>query len=334
MWRAAIAAVVCAAGLFLAAPGRQAASPGTAQAQPAAAGPASPEPPPRPPLPAEAKPLLDAEVDAWMAGLDALRADPNARGVLLQALANRPASPRRWRLAYHLMEWGSPQDLPALDELLDGAEGRERGALISGLETLYPRPLVPVDLARVVTDFTFTPQGAPQPYAAQETGRWLIDERGIQDYYQEGLPIPIIERMMTLRGRGFASRAALADAMQRQMQARQWDDFGERLLGAAFSVPARLAQAGLLQMRLTNPESRQLLLRATFQIWYGRFERTPAPIYVLVPPRATVVRQVDVRLIAPQEPGRPRVYLRVREANVPGSIEADKVEVALRRQPG
>ncbi|MFI5400062.1 MAG: hypothetical protein ACHQZQ_03300 [SAR324 cluster bacterium] len=327
---------VFVAGLLLSAPVRLAGSLETAQAQPVApaARAAAPEPPPRPPLPAEAKPLLDADVDTWMAGLDALRTNPSAREVLLQALANRPTSPRRWRLAYHLMAWGSPQDLPVVDELLDGAEGKERGTLISAMETLYPRPRVPVDLARVLTEFVFIPQDAPQRYGAQEAGRWLIDDRDLQDYQQEGLPIRVIERIMALRGRGFDSRAALADAMQKQIQGRLWADFGERLLAPVSSVPARLAQSGLLRMRLANPESRQLVIKATFQIWYGRFERTPTPLYVLLPPGQTVQREVDVRLIAPQEPGRPRVYLRIRESNVPGSIESQKLEVALRRQPG
>jgi hypothetical protein len=137
--------------------------------------------------------------------------------------------------------------------------------------------------------------------------------------------------MMALRGRAFDSRGALADAMQKQIQGRQWADIGDRLLEPVYPVPARLAQAGLLQMRLTNPESRPLVIVATFQIWYGRFEQTPAPRLVLVPPGETVLREVAVRLIAPEEPGRPRVFLRVREPNVPETIEAQKLEVALRR---
>jgi hypothetical protein len=55
------------------------------------------------------------------------------------------------------------------------------------------------------------------------------------------------------------------------------------------------------------------------------------PRYVLVPAGETARVDVPVRLIAPADPGRPRVFVRVREVNVPGRIEAQKLEVALRR---
>lgn len=330
-------ALVAAVALPL--PGRMAGGPGLVQAQPrvpapAAAEPAAPEPPPRPPLPAEAKPLLETDLDAWMAGVAALRANPRARDVLLQALANQPKSPRRWRLAHHLLEWGTPQDLPLVEQLLDEAEDPERKALAAAFEALYPRPLVPVDLARVVTEFVFVPQDAPRPYAPEAAGRWLVNDLAIQAYHQDGLPVRVIEHIMGLRGRSFDSRGAVAEAIQKQLAGRQWADFGNRLLAPLYPVPARLAQSGQLQVRLANPQARPLALVVTFQAWYGRFEEVPDTQYVLVPPGESVAREVPVRLIAPEEPGRPRVFLRVREANVPGAIEAQKLEVSLRRQPG
>jgi hypothetical protein len=269
-----------------------------------------------------------------MAGVAALRANPRARDVLLQALANQPKSPRRWRLAYHLLEWGAPEDLRLVEQSLDEAEGKERRELIAAFEGLYPRPLAPVDLARVVTEFVFVPQDAPRRFAPEAAGRWVVTDLALQTYHQDGLPVRLIERMVALRGRGFDSRGALAEAMQKQLQGRQWSDFGNRLLGPLYPIPARLAQSGQLQVRLTNPENRPLALVVTFQAWYGRFEEVPEPLYVWVPAGQAVAREVPVRLIAPEEPGRPRVFLRVREANVPGTIEAQKLEVSLRRQQG
>jgi hypothetical protein len=214
---------------------------------------------------------------------------------------------------------------------LDDAEGRERIALTAAIEALYPRPRVPVDLARVVTEFSFTPQDPPAAFGADAAGKWLVNDLAIQSYHQDGLPVRMIERLMTLRGRAYDSRGALAEALQKQMQGRQWADFGERLLSPIFPVPSRAAEAGMLQVRLTNPESRPVVVILNFQCWYGRFEQAPTQLYVLIPAGEALVKQIPVRIVAPTEPGRARVFLRIREANVPGSLDAQKLEVALRR---
>jgi hypothetical protein len=287
--------------------------------------------PPKPAMPAEVKPLLDADTDTWLAGVTALRADPRRHDLLVQALANRPNSPRRWRLAYHLLEWGTPDDLPLVAQQIYNADGRERVELVAALEGLYSRPLHPVDLARVITGFTYTPQGPAQPFAPEIAGRWLVSDFAIRAYYEDGLPVRLVERMVSLKGHGYDSRSALADAMQRQLQGRQWADYGERLLAPIFPVPQRLAQDGTLQVQLTNPESRQIIVELTLQCWYGRFADVPAPIYVLIPAGQTLQQQIPVRIVAPSDPGRAQVFLRAHEANVPQSMEAQKLDVAVRR---
>ena len=287
-------------------------------------------PPPRPAFPSEAQSLLNPDPDAWLEGVAALRANPHARDVLLQALAAQSGSPRRWRIAYHLIEWGSTLDAPALNDLLRAAEGMERRALLGALTALYPRPHEPVDLTRAITEFVFVPQDSPEPYASDAAGKYLLSDLAIQAYHQDDLPVRVIERMMGLRGRSFASRGALAETMQKQLAGRQWSEYGERLLAPVFPVPARLSQAGALQVRLAAPAARPVLFVLNFQCWYGRFEQAPLPRYVYVPAGGTLLEEVPVRLIAPAEPGQPRVYVRVQELNAPGQLEAQKLVVALR----
>ncbi len=304
---------------------------GQSQSQPGA--PAQPSAPaPKPPFPAEAQPLLSADLDTWMGGVAALRANPRARDLLLQALAAQPNNPRRWRLAFHLIEWGGSEDVGALETLLDDAEGMERRTALGALIALYPRPASPLDVARAITEFVFVPQHPAEPFAPEAAGKYIVTDLAIQAYHQDNLPLRVIERGMGLKGRAFDSRNALAEAMQKQLQGRQWADYGERLLTPVAPVPARLSQSGMLQVRLNNPAQRPVLLVLSFQCWYGRFEQVPLPRYVLVPPGEKALEEVPVRLIAPAEPGRARVFVRIQELNAPGQIEAQKLEVPLGRQ--
>lgn len=282
-------------------------------------------------MPSEAAPLLDANVETWMAGVAALRSNPRARDIVLQALASRPASPRRWRLAHHLIEWGTPQDTGILSTLLGEAEGVEQRALLGALTALYPRPAVPLDLATAVAEFVFVPREPPQAFAPETTGKYVVTDLAIQTYHQENLPVRLIERIMGLKGRAYDSRSALADAMGKQLQGRQWADFGERLLAPVSPVPARVSLSGDLQVRLNNPAQRPLLLVLTFQCWYGRFDPQPASRYVLIPPGETALEEVPVRLIAPAEPGRARIFLHYHELNAAGQVEAQKLDAILRR---
>lgn len=290
-----------------------------------------PAPAPKPPFPAEAQPLLSADLDTWMGGVAALRPNPRARDLLLQAIAAEPDNPRRWRLSFHLIEWGGSQDVGVLESLLDDAEGMERRAALGALIALYPRPATPLDLARVIAEFVFVPQNPAVPFAPEAAGKYIVNDLAIQAYYQENLPLRVIERGMGLKGHAYDSRGALAEAMQKQLQGRQWAEFGERLMAPVSAVPARLSQSGTLQVRLSNPAQRPALLVLSFQCWYGRFEQVPLPRYVLVPPGETVLEEVSVRLIAPAEPGRPRVFVRIQELNAPGQLEAQKLEVGLNR---
>lgn len=311
----------------------QSKGPASVQAQsqsPGASQPQEPPPPPKPPLPPEAQPLLSADLEPWMAGVAALRENPRARDVLLQALAAQPNSPRRWRLAHHLIEWGSAQDAPALNDQLNEAEGMERRALLGALTAIYPRPLEPVDLARSIVEFVYVPQDTAQPFAPEAAGKYLVTDLAIQTYHQDGLPVRVVERMTGLRGRPFNSRRALAEAMQKQLPGRQWSDYGECFLAPLFPVPERLSQAGALQVRLTAPATRPVLFVLDFQCWFGRFAQAPQPRYVFVAAGETGLVEVPVRLIAPAEPGQPRVFMRVQELNAPGQVEAQKLVVALR----
>ena len=291
----------------------------------------APEPPPKPPFPPEAKPLLDPDTGTWMAGVAALRDNPRGHDILIQALQSQPNNPRRWRLPYHLLEWGGPSDLSVVEDLLEEATGRDRVELSAAMGALYPRPLAPVDLARVVSEFAFIPQDAPQPFAPGTAGRWVLNDLALQSYHLDGLPIRLIERVATLRGRSYDSRGALADALQKTVQGRQWADFGERLLSPIYPVPARVSESGILQIRLANPEQRPIVLILNFQCWYGRFENVPPAQYVIVQGGQTVLKQIPVKLIAPVEPGRARIFMRIQEENVPGVLDAQKLEVAMRR---
>ena len=280
---------------------QQGRAPAQAQPQPPANAQAQepPPPPPKPPFPSAAQPFLSPDLDAWMAGVAALRANPRGRELLLQALAAQSGSPRRWRLAHHFIEWGSSLDAAALNDLLRSAEGMERRALLGALTALYPRPLEPVDLTRAIVEYVWVPQDTPQPFAPEAAGKYLVTDLAIQTYHQDGLPLHVIERMMGLKGHAFATRGAFVDAVQKQVPGRQWSDYGERLLAPIYPVPARLSQAGALQVRLAAPANRPVLFVLTFQCWFGRFEQAPAARYVYVPAGETVLDEVPVRLIAP-----------------------------------
>ncbi len=302
-----------------------------AYAQPTPRPAAPPPKPVKPPFPPEAQALLSPDTDAWMAGAAALRANPRAREILLQALQNRPNNPRRWRLAFHLIEFGQADDVALLDTLLDEADGPERRAIVGALTALYPRPSTAIDLPKMVAEFTFAPQNAPEPFAPDTAGKVVVNDLAIQAYHQDNLPVRMIERVMGLKGRAYDGKPALAAAMQNQLAGSQWKDYGDRLMAPLTPIPARLSESGTLQIRFANPATRPVLLVGQLTAWYGRFDQAPAPLYVLIPPGGSVTEEVPVRIIAPADPGKVRVFLRFAELNATGAPEAAKLEIALHR---
>jgi hypothetical protein len=280
----------------------------------------NPAAPARPTLPRELQPLLSADTAAWLQALADLRANPQARALLLQGLAAQPNSERRWRLAFHLAEFGTAEDLPLLVEAAAGArDAQERRAAVGALQALYPTP-PPTDLSAVPREFGFIRSSPPQPFQPGDAGQFMLTESDIQALFAARLPVRLVERIQPLRGRMHGSRRALAEALQARMNPREWRSYGESILAATDPLPPRTAQDGSLRYRVENPLPRPLLLEVELRVWNGRVEPAPPPGQFYLRPGESALVDLPVRIVSAHDPAPVRISLRVREVNAPATV--------------
>ncbi len=252
-------------------------------------------------MPAELIPLLSADPATWLGVAAQMRAAPvRARDLLLQGLAAQPQSPRRWRMAFYLGSFGRVQDVPALLATLDAKTPvLERQVILGAMQALYPVPVQPADLSRVLNDFTFQ---APEP-----------PPRAPQRATGSSPPRPLATGLTPLL---LAQGSSPAQS-------------GTTQPGPPPSVTA--AAEGTLRLGLTNTEPRPILLALNFSSWLGKFDQPPDTLYQYLLPGENVRLEVPVSMTGPQPPGLARVNVRAREVNAPQNALSRKVYVPLMR---
>jgi hypothetical protein len=271
---------------------------------------------PRTRVPREVLPLLSTDADTWLQGLAELRRNPQARDLLLQGLEVQPAPERRWRLIYHLGEFGTADDVAVLVPLLDTLpEGLERRVTLGTLRSLYPAPALPADLSSAVRDFSYLQTAPPAPYQTELDRKYILTELTLQTYWLDRVSPRVMAQLMPLKGKGFDTQRALADSIQSRLTPRLWQDNGERLLAPLSAQAPRVAQEGVLRFRIENSLARPLLLSLDAVAWFGRLEDAPPPRFIYLKPGESQQIDQPVRVVGPREPGRVRIDLRAREVN-------------------
>ena len=264
--------------------------------------------------------LLSPDGSEWLATLAVLLEDPaEARQVLLYGLEEQElASPNRWRIFHHLVEFGEAEDIPRLIEALEGAtEPMERRALRGAMVALRPAPHPPVDLALAVEEFSFIQTRPARRFDAERDGHVALSQEVFEAYHLDGLPLAVTARLMPLKGRRYAGREALARAVRKQLGRRRWERYGKAVLAPLVPLPPRFEQEGRLRLGLTNVFQRAVLLEVTFDLWYGRFDPRPEPRLLYVTPGETARLDVPVRIVGALQGPPLRVDLRQREVQQP-----------------
>ncbi|MBI3991920.1 MAG: hypothetical protein HY342_01495 [Candidatus Lambdaproteobacteria bacterium] len=311
-------AVLCAA-LLLALLAVQATGALAQTTQPPAAGAASPDAAPAAVVAPAVRALLAPDPADWLPALDRLRERPaEARQMLLAALRSDQTLPLRWRLAHHLGEFGLQEDIPLVLEFLGSAEEpRELRALRGTARALYRPVRAPDEYPLLVEEFAFLQTGAPVPHAAKVVGKLVISEETIMAYHQQGLAPNLIEKMMRFRGHAFTNRDEVVKAVRPSFGRGEWNSNWETLLAVLSPAPERYELAGVLRLRLYNPNPRPILAEAGFDAWYGRFVDQPLPLLIYLPGQQSASQDVEVRLIGRRGTHPLRIDLRLRDAGGP-----------------
>jgi hypothetical protein len=267
-------------------------------------------------VPREVQPLLSTDIGIWMQGLVVLRADPRARELILRGLEAQPPPERRWRLAHHLAEFGTAEDVTALLPLLEALPpGQEQRVVVGTLHALYPTPPPGEDLTAILRDFAYLQTAPPVPFLPELERKYVLTELAVHTWWLDRIAPQVVERLLPLKGRRFDSQKAAAEALQSRLTPRLWQENGERLLAPLSPLPARLVQDGVLRYKLENTLARPLLVSVEAAAWFGRLEETPPRRYIYLRPGEAVQVDQPIRVSGPREPGRVRIDLHISEVN-------------------
>ncbi|MCZ6533208.1 MAG: hypothetical protein O7A08_09620 [SAR324 cluster bacterium] len=263
--------------------------------------------------------LLDETPEKWLEALDNLRREPErTRRLLLLAIELQLESPRRWRIFHHMIEFGLAEDIPLLLEQLETVESPlERKALLGAARSLYPAANRSEDLSLAVEEFAFVQTKPPAALNGHRAGKTQLSSYVFRYYHRESVSVQVIRRLLPLRGRTFASEAALAEAMSHRLGKNDWPALRAKLLEPVQPLPEQVAQEGLLRVRLRNPLSRPLMLRVTFNVWFAKFEKPPEEKLVFLDPGESKRLDFSVRAVKATIHPAMRVGMRMWEVNGP-----------------
>ena len=263
--------------------------------------------------------LLAADAAQWFDALAASRLSPEqTRELMVMAIEQDLASPNRWRIYHHMIEFGLPEDIPLLLERAETAAlPLEKLALEGSARALYPAAYQGEDLSLVVEDFSFSQTSPPQLLKGRHTGKLLMSRDVFENYHREGLPIKVIKRLLPLRGRAYRSEERLGNAMRRSLNKKLWKAHRAKLLERLEPVPERIAQEGLLRFQLGNPLARPLMFKVAFNAWFARFDPPVPPKLVYLEPGTTKQIDLPVRVVKSQANSLVRVGMRMWEINGP-----------------
>ena len=279
-------------------------------------------------VPKEVQPLLSSSRETWLEGLAALRAMPNARQLLAQAV--QVPSDRRWRAIHALGLMGTEEDVPVLAGLLsETMEPQERSVLLAALRALQPPLPGDADLSSLIRDPVFVPSSAPSNLRSGQDDQYVVTEHYLQTLHLERIPVRIVERLQGLRGRGYDSRNAFAEAIQSRLTPKQWQDFGEKLTAPALPSPPLAAAEGAVRYRVENPLPVALLITIDLGATSGKLEDPVRTRTLYLNPGQGVQVDQPVRVRGPREPGRVRLDLQPRTIHGLRIPEVFKVYVPL-----
>ena len=259
--------------------------------------------------------LLSDNESVWLEELSKLRTDRKlAQAKLHQALLSNLEDKNRWRVYHHLTEFGIADDLPFLiDKYNEVGDKREKKALLGSALALYTPAREVGDLVYSIAGFSFSQKGSSKSVRSREKGKYTVSSDQIDALHRAGLPLEIIDRVSTLRGKRYDDRESLEDDLHKSLGNDRWELYNSKLLEQFQPMPARAELEGFLRVEIRNPRRTPLLLEITFHAWNGYFSPEPTPAYLYMEGEQTNRISVPVRTIWQTE-GPLRVDLRMREA--------------------
>ena len=265
------------------------------------------------PLSPEIKALMASDPEARREAMSRLRADPEgARALLLDALAREKLGRGWWRLVYRLGEFGAPEDVPLLVTLRNAARsGWERRIVEGTIRVLFDPPENLTEVNDSVRDFSFVQTGSPRSLEDRRAGKWVLTAWSIGNLHRKGLPIDIIHRLRTKQGVSSGKIDRLGKILAKHLGRRRWKAYGKSVMNALERIPAMAAMKGFARVRLANPLEQPMLFRISLNIWFGRFEQAPAPVWIYLAPQATESVDLPVSVAGALDAAAIRLDLRL-----------------------
>lgn len=279
----------------------------------------------KPPEPPDLSALLSEEEGEWLSELQEMRSDmPGSRRKLILAIQSKMESKSMWRVYHHMAEFGEQGDIPILLERLErlerteGVEGDfEKRVLRGAVRALYQGAGGKTELSRVLEEFSFVRTKPPSDLKDGKVGRLWLSSSIFDYYHRSGIPMEVLNLILPLKGRSYATDEGLADALERSLGKKRWETYGPRLLEPMQPRPRRTVQEGMLRIRISNHLQHPLLLQVEFDPWGGEFDPSPEPDLLFLESGQSLGLDRPVRLIAVKNGLPVRVDLRIREVGGP-----------------
>ena len=261
--------------------------------------------------------LLRSDVDDRLVTVTELRKNPEgAREAIAYLLDKSPSAKDRGRLAYHLIEFGDPENIALLAQLhAESKDPDERKALQGAMVALYASSGSPKELQNIGMDLTFVQSGPTTPIQDERTGGWAYTAWSFQLLHRRGLPLSLIEQVRAVPSRGFDTREELGETLKKRLKKDDWEKYHTLLEEAADQFTAKAEVEGRVRVRVTNPLTIPLLMRVNTGVWYGRFKTEPEEYWLYLPPGQTQRVELPLTAIGVRPERGLRVHLMVREVN-------------------
>lgn len=241
---------------------------------------------------------------------------PQAMATAVAPVVAPPFSGPRHRLFNALIEFGLPQDVPALLTLRDGElTALERQTLDGLLRSLYETGDPQPEPSSLIFAFSFVQSRPPQAMSSVNAGNWRIGAWSMSSLHRDALPPDLLRRLEGLGPRTFAQRGALEEAIKQQLGAGSFKEHGHAIMLRAERVPSRVALQGQVRTQLRNPLPRPLLIEVSLGLWNGVPEEAIVPRLVYMEPGQEAIVTMPVKARSTLEHTRLRIDLRLKEIN-------------------
>lgn len=273
-----------------------------------------------PPTPREILDLMSGDAMRQMGAMDILRKNPKtARRKLIRALRKKNLPAGWWRGVHRLTEFGMIYDIPFLLALRRKTKTPwERYIIAGAIDALYKPPENSILVQGLVKSFSYQSTRKPVAIKDANKGAWMLTEWSFEVLHRNGFNAALIRKLEDFKEVPHQNPLELERALAKKLGRRAWRRHRNILTLVSERIPLRVALRGKARVTLQNPLTEPLLVRASLEIWYGKFRRATKPVLIYLGPRRS--HTVTFPVSAEGNSHRNHVRLHVRLSHATGEV--------------